>query len=572
MRIPFFTRNLVFVLILVLCVLSFFLLFVDAGWLWLFIPSLALSILGIYDIKQTRHSIRRNYPVIGNLRFLFENIRPEIRQYFIESDTDNLPFSRLQRSIVYQRAKQQVDKRPFGTIKDVYEKDYEWINHSMHPYHISDTDFRTMVGGPQCTQPYSISLFNISAMSFGALSANAISALNIGAQRGHFAHDTGEGGISKYHMKGGDLIWNIGSGYFGCRNDDGRFSDEKFAEKARMPNVKMIELKISQGAKPGHGGILPAAKVTAEIAEARGIPIGVDCNSPSTHPEFDNPIGMLEFIKRMRDLSGGKPTGFKICVGHAWEFFAIAKAMLETGIYPDFIVVDGAEGGTGAAPVEFTDHVGTPLREALRLVHNTLVGVGLRKHIKIGAAGKITSAFDIARMLSLGADWCNAGRGYMFAVGCIQAQVCHTDKCPTGVATQDPKRQRGLDVDNKSSRVYNYHKNTMHALAELVGAAGLSHPNQLKAHHIARRISPTEVRLLSAIYPEIKENDLLKGNYTFRLYEVAWPAATAKSFQPELTTEALMESLNQVYRPANASPTATASEHLQTSEEGATTN
>lgn len=556
MRIRFFSRYLVFILVAVIATISFILSFFDASWLWAFIPSAFLTGLGIYDMKQVRHSIRRNYPILGNLRFFFESIRPEIRQYFIESDTENLPFSRLQRSIVYQRAKQQIDKRAFGTIKDVYEKDYEWINHSMHPSHITDFDFRTTIGGPQCTQPYSLSIFNISAMSFGALSANAISALNRGAMMGKFAHDTGEGGISKYHLQGGDLIWNIGSSYFGCRNDDGTFNDEKFAEKARHPNVKMIELKVSQGAKPGHGGILPGKKVTAEIAEARGIPIGIDCNSPPTHPEFDSPIGMLQFIKRMRDLSGGKPTGFKICVGHPWEFFAIAKAMLETGIYPDFIVVDGAEGGTGAAPVEFADHVGAPLREALRLVHNTLVGVGLRKYIKIGAAGKIISAFDIARTLSLGADWCNAGRGFMFAVGCIQAQACHTDKCPTGVATQDPSRAKALDVDNKASRVYNYHRNTMHAVAELVGAAGLNHPNLLKAHHIARRISPTEVRLLSAIYPELQENDLLKGNYRFRLFEVAWPVARADSFEPNGTVEELMNHMNQVYRPNNVSTTA----------------
>ncbi|WP_159990274.1 FMN-binding glutamate synthase family protein [Pelistega ratti] len=552
MRIPFFSRYLVFVLIAILAVVGLILSLFNANWLWLAIPCIILTGLGIYDMKQVRHSIRRNYPIIGNLRFLLESIRPEIRQYFIENDTENLPFSRLQRSIVYQRAKQQIDKRPFGTIKDVYEKDYEWINHSMHPFHITDTDFRITVGGPQCKQPYSMSIFNISAMSFGALSANAVSALNRGALKGKFAHDTGEGGISKYHLQGGDLIWNIGSSYFGCRNEDGTFNDEKFAEKARHPNVKMIELKVSQGAKPGHGGILPGAKVTAEIAEARGIPIGIDCNSPSTHPEFDTPIGMLKFIQRMRDLSGGKPTGFKICVGHAWEFFAIAKAMLETGIYPDFIVVDGAEGGTGAAPVEFADHVGTPLREALRLVHNTLVGIGLRKYIKIGAAGKIISAFDIARTLSLGADWCNAGRGFMFAVGCIQAQVCHTDKCPTGVATQDPKRAKALDVDNKSERVYNYHRNTMRAVGELVGAAGLSHPNLLKAHHIARRISPTEIRLLSAIYPEFQENDLLNGIYHSRLFEVAWPVARADSFDPNEQMEELMVKLNAVYRPYTA--------------------
>lgn len=549
MRIPLFSRYLPFILAIIGTVVSLIMANFNTLWLWLTLVCWLLSVVGMYDLMQTKHSIKRNYPIIGNLRFLLESIRPEIRQYFLETDTENLPFSRLQRSIVYQRAKQKIDKRPFGTIKNVYEEEYEWINHSMHPYHITDKNFRISVGGPRCTQPCSLSVFNISAMSFGALSANAISALNNGAKRGGFAHDTGEGGISKYHLQGGDLIWNIGSSYFGCRNDDGSFNDGEFAEKSRHPNVKMIELKVSQGAKPGHGGILPGAKVTEEIAEARGIPVGVDCNSPPTHPEFDTPIGMLTFIERLRSLSGGKPVGFKICVGHAWEFFAIAKAMLATKIYPDFIVIDGAEGGTGAAPIEFADHVGTPLREGLRLVHNTLVGIGLRQHIKIGVAGKIISAFDIARALSLGADWCNAGRGFMFAVGCIQAQACHTDKCPTGVATQDPRRSKALVVEDKADRVFHYHKNTMHALAELTGAAGLSHPRLLRSHHIARRISPTEVRLLSAIYPDMKEGELLNGNPRFRLFEVAWPLASADSFDPTVSPEVLMAALNEKYRP-----------------------
>ncbi|AFN35631.1 FMN-binding glutamate synthase family protein [Taylorella equigenitalis] len=521
---------------------------VSSYWLWLAVPCIFLTLVGIRDLTQTKHAVTRNYPVIGNMRYILESIRPEIRQYFLEQDNEILPFSRNQRAVVYQRAKQQVDKRPFGTIKDVYEQQYEWINHSMHPTKIDNFDFRTTVGGSQCKQPYSISIFNISAMSFGALSKNAILSLNRGAKQGGFAHDTGEGGISKYHMQGGDLIWNIGSGYFGCRNSDGTFSDEEFAKKATQPNVKMIELKVSQGAKPGHGGILPGAKVTPEIAEARGVPVGEDCNSPAFHPEFDTPIEMMHFIQRLRDLSGGKPVGFKICIGHAWEFFSIAKAFLETGIYPDFIVVDGAEGGTGAAPIEFADHVGTPLREGLRLVHNTLVGIGLRKHIKIGAAGKIITAFDIARTLSLGADWCNAGRGFMFAVGCIQAQACHTDKCPTGVATQDPLRTKALVVEDKAYRVYNYHKNTLHALSELLGAAGLNHPSELRAHHIARRISPTEIRLLSAIYPEMVENELIDGSKcSLKLFEVAWPVANAHSFHLEESAQNMVASFHKVY-------------------------
>jgi glutamate synthase domain-containing protein 2 len=502
-------------------------------WLWATVPLLGLMLLGIYDLSQTRHAIRRNYPILGNLRFLFEAIRPEIRQYFLEDDTQATPFSRAQRSIVYQRAKKQVDKRPFGTQEDVYNDRYEWMNHSLVPAHVADSDFRVTVGGPDCKQPYSISALNISAMSFGALSGNAITALNEGARIGNFAHDTGEGGISPYHRKpGGALIWNIGSGYFGCRDEQGNFSAEAFVRNARLPQVKMIEIKLSQGAKPGHGGILPGAKVTQEVADTRGVAPGKDCNSPAGHSAFDSPVGLMRFVARLRELSEGKPVGFKLCVGHPWEWFAIVKAMLETGITPDFIVVDGAEGGTGAAPVEFVDHVGTPLREGLRLVHNTLVGVNLRERIRIGASGKIITAFDMARTMALGADWCNAARGFMFAIGCIQAQSCHTDKCPTGVATQDPIRQRALVVPDKAQRVANFHGNTLHALAELLGAAGLTHPSALRPHHIARRISTSEVRLLSAIFPELAPGELLEGKFRHRVFEVGWSMARADSFQP----------------------------------------
>ncbi|MDB5966313.1 MAG: ferredoxin-dependent glutamate synthase [Polaromonas sp.] len=502
----------------------------------------ALVALGMYDVRQARHAILRNYPVIGHMRFLLEYIRPEMRQYFIESDSEATPFSRAQRSLVYQRAKGEPDNQPFGTQLDVGKQGYEWVNHSMAPTKLSGHDFRIWIGGapgqaPQsvepCTQPYHACVFNISAMSFGSLSANAILALNKGAKMGGFAHDTGEGSISSHHrVHGGDLIWEIGSGYFGCRNDDGSFSEERFIANARDPQVKLVELKMSQGAKPGHGGILPGPKVTEEIAAARGVPVGEDCISPSSHSAFKTPVEMMQFIARLRKLSGGKPTGFKLCIGHPWEWFAIVKAMLETGITPDFIVVDGAEGGTGAAPVEFSDHVGAPLQEGLLLVHNTLVGVNLRHRISIGAAGKVITAFDMVRLMALGADWCNAGRGFMMALGCIQAQTCHTGTCPTGVTTQDPLRQQALVVPDKADRVRNFHRSTLHALQELVQAAGLEHPREVNAHHIVRRLTDTEVRLLSNLVMQVEPGALLgpldRQHNVFREY---WPMANAHSFK-----------------------------------------
>ena len=508
------------------------------AWWWL-LPPLALIALGVADLRQARHSILRNYPIAGHLRFFFEFIRPEIRQYFVEDDTEEKPFSRAQRSIVYQRAKNEPDSRPYGTELDVKATGHEWISHSLAPTKIASHDFRIVVGADRA-HPYSMSILNISAMSFGALSANAILALNLGAKKGGFAHDTGEGSLSKYHREhGGDIIWEIGSGYFGCRNDDGSFSAEKFEKAARNPQVKMIEVKLSQGAKPGHGGVLPAAKITPEIAETRGVPMGRDCVSPATHSAFSTPRGLLEFVERLRKLSGGKPTGFKLCIGHPWEFFAIAKAMLDTGIVPDFIVVDGAEGGTGAAPLEFVDHIGVPLREGLLLVHNTLVGIGLREKVRIGASGKIITAFDIARTLAIGADWVNSARGFMFAVGCIQAQHCNTDRCPTGVATQDPVRQRALDVPDKSDRVFNFHRNTLHALQELVQAAGLTHPSELRAHHIVRRVSSDEIRLMSQVLKYLEPNDLVNGNYRYSLYEKWWPVASSDSFAPKALAPAI---------------------------------
>ncbi len=507
---------------------------------WTLVIGVIGVVIGIRDIRQTRHAVLRNYPLIGHLRFLMEWIRPEIRQYFIESDREAVPFSRQQRSLVYQRSKGDSDKRPFGTQLDVLLARYEWLNHSLTPSKVDGHDFRVEIGktSGRCTQPYSASLFNISAMSFGALSANAILALNGGAKKGGFAHDTGEGSISQHHrIHGGDLIWEIGSGYFGCRNDDGSFSAEKFTANARDRQVKMIELKLSQGAKPGHGGVLPGAKVTAEIAAARGVPMGVDCVSPSAHSAFSTPVEMLHFIDRLRSLSGGKPVGFKLCIGHPWEWFALAKAMVETGVLPDFIVVDGGEGGTGAAPLEFTDHVGTPLQEGLRLVHNTLVGLNLRERIRIGCAGKIVSAFDIARSLALGADWCNSARGFMFALGCIQAQHCHTGACPTGVTTQDPLRQRALVVPTKMERVWRFHHHTLEALKELVQAAGLQHPGELTASHIVRRITEHDVRLLSSLLPTMPAGALLAAErgeceWPHNVFRIYWPMARSGSFQP----------------------------------------
>jgi len=501
--------------------------------LWPVVVFGLLVALGVYDQTQKHHSILRNYPVIGHLRFALEFIRPEIRQYFIESDSEATPFSRAQRSLVYQRAKGEPDKRPFGTQKDVHAEGYEWINHSVSPSRVASHDFRVTIGA-QRAQPYACSVFNISAMSFGALSANAILALNAGAKRGGFAHDTGEGSISAHHrVHGGDLIWEVASGYFGCRNDDGSFNAEKFAANARDPQVKLIELKLSQGAKPGHGGVLPGPKVTEEIAAARGVPVGVDCVSPASHSAFSTPVEMMQFIETLRNLSGGKPTGFKLCIGHPWEWFAMVKAMLATGITPDFIVVDGAEGGTGAAPVEFTDHVGSPLQEGLLLVHNTLRGVGLRDQIKIGAAGKVVSAFDIARLMALGADWCNSARGFMFALGCIQAQNCHTGHCPTGVTTQDPVRQQSLVVPDKATRVFNFHRETLHALQELVQAAGIEHPNQITAHHIVRRTTDQKVRSLAQlILTQLPDRALLESDLQAlpMIYRQTWPRAAAETF------------------------------------------
>ncbi|MEO1283168.1 MAG: FMN-binding glutamate synthase family protein [Pseudomonadota bacterium] len=531
---PFSSRYVLLTLFLALTVLCAYLIATDFGWLpYLSIPVLltgGLSVLGFRDMAQRRHAILRNYPIAAHLRFLLEDIRPEMRQYFFEGEKDGRPFSRDQRALVYQRAKKVLDKRPFGTMYDVYEESYEWLTHSMQPCHPSKEAFRVEVGGPDCTKPYSASILNVSGMSYGALSPNAVRSLNKGAKAGGFAHNTGEGSISKYHKEfGGDLIWQIGSGYFGCRKDDATFCPERFTKNATLDQVKMIEIKLSQGAKPGHGGVLPAAKINKEIASARGIKMGEDCISPPNHSAFSTPIELLEFIADLRRLSGGKPVGFKLCIGHPWEFLSVCKAMVETGITPDFITVDGKEGGTGAAPQEFMDHIGMPLRDGLNFVHNALVGINMRDRIRIAASGRIISSFDIARVMGLGADWCNAARGFMFAVGCIQAQSCHTDECPTGVTSQDPLRGRAIVVPNKARRVENFHRATLHALAELVGSAGLMHPSGLTPHHFYKRISQKEFVTFAKLHPPLSPGELLSGTANQK-YKEHWDMCSADCF------------------------------------------
>ena len=499
--------------------------------LWAYVVVLPMIGLGIYNMIQRKHTILRLYPVIGYLRFLFETIRPEIQQYFVENDTDGKPISREFRALVYQRAKGVRDTRPFGTVFEVYRDGYEWVNHSLAPKMSHLKSPRVRFGGPDCKKPYDASPFNISAMSFGALSKNAIMALNKGAKAGGFAHNTGEGGISPYHLKyGGDLIWQIGTGYFGCRDEKGSFDDDLFARKAKKDVVKMIEIKLSQGAKPGHGGILPAVKLTREIAEIRHVPMGHDVISPPAHTAFSTPEGLLEFVARLRKLSGGKPVGFKLCIGDRKEFLGICKAMLKTGITPDFITVDGSEGGTGAAPVEMTNSVGTPLRDALIFVHNALIGAGLRSKVRIIASGKAMSAFHLLRLLALGADTVNAARAMMFALGCLQSRACNTDACPTGIATQDPVRNRALDIELKSARVARYHKATVENLMELLAATGIDRLEDLHPRHINRRVSGTEIKSYAELYPLITEKCLLAGGDIPDSWRNDWAAASATSW------------------------------------------
>ena len=481
--------------------------------------------IGIYDLTQIHHTLMRNYPLASRMRYLLEHFRPEIRQYFVENDHDETPFSREQRAVVYRRAKGIEGVRPFGTLCNVYADGYEWLNHSIATTHLDGQDFRIRIGGPDCTRPYDSSVVNISGMSYGALSPHAIEALNRGAKAGGFAHTTGEGSISRYHRMGGDLIWQIGSGYFGCRDDNGRFDPEKFRVVALDDAVKMVEIKLSQGAKPGHGGILPGPKVSEAIAEARGVPEGRDCVSPSSHSAFSTPRSLCDFISQLRELSGGKPVGVKLCIGHPWEWFAMAKAFHETGISPDFIVVDGGEGGTGAAPVEFADHKGAPLREGLMLVHNTLIGLGIRDRIKLIASAKIITAFDICRISALGADGVNMARGFMFALGCIQAQACHTGKCPTGITTQDPGRYRALVVPDKAERAARFHKATMFAVKEACESSGLTHPDAFRPDHLMIRTSPREVRSAASLYNWLKPGALLEGDVQHPAFRKYWKAA-----------------------------------------------
>nr|WP_037902594.1 FMN-binding glutamate synthase family protein [Streptomyces sp. NRRL S-350] len=472
-------------------------------------PLLALAAPAVADVLQTRHSVLRNYPVLGHLRFAMEGIRPEVQQYFVERDVDGRPFDRDTRSIVYARAKGTDAAEPFGTELDLYESGREFLVPSMAPVAVPEQPPRVRVGGPDCTRPYEMALLNVSAMSFGSLSANAVLALNTGAARGGFAHDTGEGGLSEYHLRpGGDLVWEIGTGYFGCRTRDGDFDSGLFAEKAAHPQVKCVSLKLSQGAKPGIGGVLPGPKVNAEIARVRGVPQGETVTSPPYHRVFSTPRELVRFIGRMRELAGGKPTGFKLCVGSRRQFLAVCKAMLDEGVSPDFIVVDGAEGGTGAAPLEFADHVGMPLTEGLMVVHNALVGTGLRDRIRIGASGKVATGSDLVKRLIQGADYTNAARAMMFAVGCIQAQRCHTNTCPVGVATQDPRRARALHVGDKSERVRRYQEATVKSALQIMAAMGVDEPSQLRPHLLRRRVDPQTILSYADLHPGLLPGQL----------------------------------------------------------------
>ena len=525
-------RKLFFILSLSSSILIFCLAQVYPNAWWLFIIVAPLIALGLFDLIQTRKTIPRIYPVIGRLRYLFESIRPEIQQYFVESDINGIPVNREFRSLVYQRAKGVRDTRPFGTLFDVYRQGYEWSNHSLSPKPMPNEIPRVMIGGKSCTQPYSAAYLNISAMSYGALSKHAILALNAGAKKGDFYHNTGEGGVSPYHLEGGgDLVWQIGTGYFACRTAEGNFDAELFAKKSQSDQIKMIEIKLSQGAKPGHGGILPASKLTQEIAQIRHVPMGEDVISPPAHTAFSDPIGLLKFVQQLRELSGGKPVGFKLCIGHKGEFLSICKAMLESKILPDFITVDGGEGGTGAAPIELTNSVGTPLRDGLSFVHNALTGIGVRQEIKLIASGKVFSAFHLLRALALGADAVNSARGMMFSLGCIQSRQCNANTCPTGIATQDPSRYKHLNIKVKAERVASYQHSTVHSLMELVTSMGLSSPSQIKPCHIQRRVNGANIKTYSELYDWVNTACLLDDSSIPENWQQDWALARADSWE-----------------------------------------
>lgn len=478
--------------------------FVDSSFLWIYVPLLPVIAMGMHNALQTKRAILRNYPILGMLRYFFEEIRPEIQQYFVENDTDGAPFSRELRSVVYQRAKKQLDTIPFGTQRDLYANGAEWAQHSLCPQHIDPASLRVKIGNHQCLQPYSASVLNISAMSYGSLSAQAIQSLNGGAKIGGFFHNTGEGGVSPHHLaEGGDICWQIGTGYFGCRNDDGTFSAAKFKERSSTPQIKLIEIKLSQGAKPSHGGILPAAKVTQEIADIRGVSLGKDVISPPSHSKFSNADGLIRFVGELRELSGGKPIGFKVCIGNPAEFASICKAIKKLNIFPDFITVDGAEGGTGAAPPEFTNSLGMPWIEGLTIVRDLLELYQIKEHIRIVTSGKVITGFHLMKALALGADTVNSARGMMLALGCIQARRCNTNHCPAGVATNDPGLTVGLVVADKRQRVANFHANTVRAFAEIMGACGVTNTADLKRSHIYKRTESGEVLSYEELYPSV---------------------------------------------------------------------
>ena len=524
-------RQIFVIIAIAVCVAILAVSLIWSNALWAFVVALPIIGIGVHDMFQERHSILRIYPVIGHFRYMFEAVRPEIQQYFVESDLSGSPIPREFRALVYQRAKGSRDTRPFGTIIDVNRAGYEWLNHSVAPTHLENHDPRVKFGGPDCKKPYLASPLNISAMSYGALSGNAIRALNKGAKMGGFAHNTGEGSISPHQQFGGaDIIWQIGTGYFGCRDKDGNFNPETFAEKASQETVKMIEIKLSQGAKPGHGGLLPAAKVTQEVADIRDVPLGETVVSPAAHSAFSTPKGLLEFVQQLRELSGGKPVGFKFCLGNKHEFLAICKAMIETNITPDFITVDGGEGGTGAAPTEMTNSVGTPLRDALIYVNNTLIGAELRDRMRLIASGKMFSAFHIVRAMALGADTVNSARGFMLSLGCIQARSCNTDHCPTGIATTNLNRAKAIVVTDKAQRVANFHRETVKNLVELAGAAGLNSLEELKPYHINRRVQGTQVSNYAELYPTIQPGCLVDDNCRPVAWQADWDRASANHF------------------------------------------